>query len=162
MAITSAHRSRDQVGAAGIEFMIVALVMLILVLVGLCYGYTIALRHALTQAATEGARAGAVSPDAEPGDRVAAALDAVNQTLSTSTFELTCGGTAPGSELVRDDVVVGECGIVTGPCPEDRTSECVTVSFDYDYAEHPAGPDVPGSGSFLPDHIRHQTTTPVS
>ena len=147
-------------GAAAVEFALVAPILLLLVFGIIGYGYMLSFRQALSQGAAEGARAAAVSPLPAAADKQQAALDAVNEALDS--YGVTCQGTAVGSNLLRGTTDVGSCSVATAACANDGTKECVTASLDYEYADHPLLPSVPGLGAVLPDHLRYDAVAQVS
>jgi Flp pilus assembly protein TadG len=126
------------------------------------YGYMLSFRQALSQGAAEGARAAAVSPYPDASDKEQAALDAINDALDVDAYGITCTGTAVGSAMKRDAETVGTCAVVTASCASDPTKDCVTVSLDYLYKDHPMLPNFPGVGLLLPSHLTYDATARVS
>ncbi|HYF74098.1 MAG TPA: TadE/TadG family type IV pilus assembly protein [Nocardioides sp.] len=152
-------RGREH-GAAAVEFALVVPVLLLIVFGIISYGYMLSFRQALSQGAAEGARAAAVSPLPAQADKQQAALDAVNEALDS--YGVACAGTAVGSNLMKGTTDVGSCSVATAACTNDGTKDCVTASLDYEYADHPLLPSVPGLGVLLPDHLRYEAVAQVS
>lgn len=154
-------RGRDsERGAAAVEFALVVPLLLLLLFGIIGYAYMLSFRQALSQGAAEGARAAAVSPLPVAADKQQAALDAVNEALDS--YGVTCSGTAVGSNLMKGTTDVGSCSVATAACTNDGTKDCVTASLDYEYADHPLLPSVPGLGIVLPDHLRYRAVAQVS
>jgi Flp pilus assembly protein TadG len=162
MAVGRARRRRDPKGAAAVEFALVAPLLMVLVFGVISYGYMLSFRQALSQGAAEGARAAAVSPYPSATDREQAALDAINDALGVDAYGITCTGTASGSPLKKGTVTVGTCSAVTASCASDPAKNCVTVSLDYLYQDHPLLPNFPGVGLLLPSHLTYDATARVS
>jgi Flp pilus assembly protein TadG len=155
-------RTRDQRGAAAVEFALISPVLLLLVFAVISYGYMLSFRQALSQGAAEGARAAAVSSFPTAADKEVAALEAINDALGVDAYGVTCGDTAVGSALKKGDVTVGTCSVTTAPCRNDVSQQCVTVALDYHYEDHPMVPKVPGVGLVLPEHLTYEATVRVS
>jgi len=155
-------RRRGENGAAAVEFALVAPLLLLLVFGVISYGYMLSFRQALSQGAAEGARAAAVSPYPSAADKELAALNAINDALNASAYGVTCTGTASGSPLKKDGATVGTCSATTAACAADPTKQCVTVSLDYLYRDHPLLPNFPGVGLVLPSHLFYDATSRVS
>jgi len=162
MTAGRARRRRGQEGAAAVEFALVAPLLLLLVFGVISYGYMLSFRQALSQGAAEGARAAAVSPYPSASDKELAALNAINDALNVSAYGVTCTGTAAGSPLKKDGDVVGTCSATTAACASDPTKDCVTVTLDYLYRDHPLLPNFPGVGLVLPSHLSYDATARVS
>lgn len=150
----------DERGAAAVEFALVVPVLLLLLFGIIDYGYMLSFRQALSQGAAEGARAAAVSPLPVAADKEQAALDALNDALES--YGVTCAGTAAGSNLLKGTTDVGSCSVATAACVNDGTKDCVTAALDYEYADHPLIPSVPGLGVVLPDHLEYDAVAQVS
>jgi Flp pilus assembly protein TadG len=155
-------RDRDHRGAAGVEFALVAPLLMVLVFGVISYGYMLSFRQALSQGAAEGARAAAVSPYPGATEKEQSALDAINDALGVNAYGITCTGTAAGSPLKKGTTTVGTCSVVTASCESDPTKDCVTVSLDYLYKDHPLLPNFPGVGLLLPNHLTYDATARVS
>ncbi len=162
MVAGRAPRRRDDSGAAGVEFALVAPLLMVLVFGVISYGYMLSFRQALSQGAAEGARAAAVSPYPSATDKEQSALDAINDALGVDAYGITCTGTASGSPLKKDTATVGTCSVTTAACASDPTKDCVTVSLDYRYKDHPLLPNFPGVGLLLPPHLTYDATARVS
>jgi Flp pilus assembly protein TadG len=155
-------RRRGQQGAAAVEFALVAPLLLVLVFGVVSYGYMLSFRQALSQGAAEGARAAAVSPYPTATAKQTSALNAINDALDVRAYGITCTGVAAGSPLKKDGVTVGSCAVTTAACDSDPTKDCVTVSLDYLYKDHPLLPNFPGVGLLLPSHLTYDATARVS
>ena len=140
------------------EFALVIPLLLLLAFAVVQYGYMLSFRQALSQAAAEGARAAAVSPFPSAGDKESAALGAVNDALAVKAYGVTCSGAAAGSPLKRGGDTVGTCSVVTAACAQEPTTDCVTVSLDYWYEDHPMLPEVTGVSLLLPEHLTYDAT----
>lgn len=107
-------RTRDERGAAAVEFALVLPILTLFLFGIIAYGYMLSVRQALTQAAAEGARAAAVAP---AGQADAEAVDAVNTALGG--LDLSCG----------------TGGLVCTPVQQACGGEtCMTITVDYAYA----------------------------
>ena len=84
-------------------------------------------------------------------------LVALNESLGG--YGISCNGYAAGSHLVKEGVTVGGCSILTVPCVDDATQDCVEVALDYEYDANPLTPELPGVGLVLPDHLVHGAVT---
>lgn len=151
------QRRRDDQGAAAVEFALVLPLLVLLILAIISFGYMLSFRQAISQAAAEGARAAAVAP-AGLGDteRSTRAREAVNDALNS--YGVTCAG----SVLERDGATVGSCTIGTpSTCTTGTEGECVEVTLDYAYRDHPL---LPGFivGAMLPENLRYATEVRVS
>lgn len=144
------------------EFALVAPLLLVLVLGVVSYGYMLSFRQALSQAAAEGARAAATSPFADPADKEASALGAINDALGVGAYSVTCAGVAASSPLRKDGQNVGTCEVVTQPCASEPLKQCVRVDLQYRYRDHPMIPNFPGVGLVLPERLSYQATARVS
>jgi len=82
--------------------------------------------------------------------------------LGVDAYGIACTGTASGSPLKKGTVTVGTCSVVTASCESDPTKDCVTVSLDYLYKDHPLLPNFPGVGLLLPSHLTYDATARVS
>jgi Flp pilus assembly protein TadG len=162
MAVGRAARQRGEHGAAAVEFALVAPLLLLLVFGVISYGYMLSFRQALSQGAAEGARAAAVSPYPSATDKQQAALNAINDALDVDAYGVTCTGVAANSPLKKDGATVGTCSVITASCASDPTKDCVTVTLDYLYKDHPLLPNFPGVGLVLPSHLSYDATSRVS
>jgi Flp pilus assembly protein TadG len=145
-----------------VEFALVAPLLMVLVFGVISYGYMLSFRQALSQGAAEGARAVAVSPYPGSTDKEQAGLDAINDALGVDAYGITCTGVASGSPLKKGSLTVGTCSVTTASCEADPSKDCVTVSLDYRYKDHPMLPNFPGVGLLLPAHLTYQATARVS
>ena len=148
-------RTRNQRGAAVVEFALVSTLLIMLVLGIISYGYMLSFRQGISQGAAEGARAAAVAaasaqlPDAE--DAVNDALESYGVSCSTSTGKLTKSGTN-----------VGTCSVTIGACTNNTSQNCVSVGLSYNYRDHALLPGFPGMGVVLPDTLKYTSVARVS
>lgn len=143
-------------GAAAVEFALLVPFLCLLVFGIISYGVMLSFRQSISQAASEGARAAAVSIDATA--KTSNARAAVNEALQTQ------GVTCSGSDLFREGIDVGTCG-VTGPgacTPVAVGVQCVTVTLTYEYRLHPLVPSLPGVGPVLPRDLTYSAQARVS
>jgi Flp pilus assembly protein TadG len=121
-------------------------VLLVLLLMGImAFGYLMSFRQNMVQAATEGARAGAVAAaGTAPAEATAAAEQAV------AGFGKDCDGEGLS------------CVVTVGPCPNAVAISCVTVHLTYDYEHHPLLPDIPLIGGALPQTIEAKAVAEVN
>jgi Flp pilus assembly protein TadG len=132
-------------GAAVVEMSLVGIILVLLLMGIMAFGYLMSFRQNMVQAATEGARAGAVAAAGNaPVDARLAAEQAV------AGFGKDCG-----SNGLRCDVTVGQC-------PNAPLVSCVTVHLEYDYENHPLLPDIPVIGGALPDTIEASAVAEVN
>jgi Flp pilus assembly protein TadG len=148
------RRRADARGAAAVEFALVLLPLMLIVFGIISYGYMLSFRQAISQAAAEGARAAAVAQKAS--ERESDARAALNQALGS--YGVSC----TGSNLLRDTVTVGTCAVsAPAACAGDPNNDCITVTVNYDYDEHPLLP-APGLGVVLPDQLEYSAVARVS
>ncbi|MAO80876.1 MAG: pilus assembly protein TadE [Nocardioides sp.] len=125
------QRTREQRGAAAVEFALVAPLLLLLVFGVISYGYMLSFRQALSQGVAEGARAGAVWPvgydSSQDVAREAAALARIDEALGS--YGVGCATTG-----VTCSVAVVDC---------DAGNRCLSVTVSYPYGDRPLTPDVP-------------------
>ena len=139
------HRGRGEDGAAIVEMSFVAILLVLLLMGIIAFGYLMAFRQNMVQAATEGARAGAVAAAGNaPADATAAAEQAV------AGFGKDC------------DEEGLSCEVTVGPCPNAPAVSCVTVHLTYDYENHPLLPDIPVIGGALPQTIEAKAVAEVN
>ena len=140
------RRSRDQRGAAVVEFAIASVVLLMLLFGIISYGYALSFKQGLTQAAAEGARAGAVVSLSEaPGKAATAVIPALG------AFNKNCS--SPGMSCTYDtDPTSTGCA----------TGNCMRVQITYDYKNYPLLPKFPGLGLLLPDTLKSTSITQVN
>ena len=155
MGTSRARDGRDDGGAAAVEFALIVPLLCYLLFAIIAYGYMLSFRQGLSQAAAEGARDAAVAPPGRSeAQRETDALASLNESLGT--YDVTCDGT----NLLRNSTDVGNCDVTIGTCPESG-DRCVTVTVDYNYADHAIVP-VPGLGIVLPDHLSYTSVAEVS
>jgi len=141
----STRRLRSDEGAAMVEMSIAGVLVILLLLGVLMFGYLMSFRQNMTQAAAEGVRAGAVA-----ADPVVAATGASNQALD-SFLQNGCSHTGMS------------CNITVLPaCPAQPARKCIQVELVYDYAAHPFLPDVPLMSSFFPDTIESTSVAEIN
>lgn len=139
------HATRDERGAAAVEFALVLPILLLLLFGIIAYGYMLSFRGSMSQAAAEGARAAAVSVDASKRESNARA--AVEEALraygvSCSDAGMTC----------RFDPAPTGCATGTS---------CFQVSLSYDYDGHPLIP-LPLVGAVMPDTLSYSASARTS
>jgi Flp pilus assembly protein TadG len=125
-------------------------VLLVLLLMGImAFGYLMSFRQNMVQAATEGARAGAVAA-ADPANQIAIddAKKAAKDAVSGFGKECDTGGLT--------------CVVTVDWCSNATTVRCVTVHLTYDYENHPLLPDIPVIGGALPDTIEARAVAEVN
>ncbi len=150
-----ARDSRDDGGAAAVEFALIVPLLCYVLFAIIAYGYMLSFRQGLSQAAAEGARDAAVAPPGRTDAlRESDALATLNESLGS--YDVTCDGT----NLTRNSTDVGNCDVTIATCPESG-DRCVTVTVDYNYADHAIVP-VPGLGIVLPDHLSYTSVAEVS
>ena len=142
---TRGQRAAGDEGAAVVEMAFVGVLLVLLLMGIMAFGYLMSFRQNMVQAATEGARAGAVAAaGSAPADATAAAEQAV------AGFGKDCGDTGL------------TCDVTVDWCPNATTVRCVTVHLTYDYEHHPLLPDVPVIGGALPDTIEARAVAEVN
>lgn len=143
------HRSRDERGAALVEFAIASTVLLVLLFGIITYGYVLSFKQGLTQAAAEGARKAAVSTAATaPANAASAVEKAVN------AFDKHCNLPVSDGTTCTYDM----SALATGCSANDI---CMRVRVSYDYKNHPLLPKFPGLGLLIPDTIQSTSVTQV-
>ena len=122
-------RGSDESGAAILEFTFVVVIFVLFLYALIAYGVILAKKQEITSAASDGARAavGAADP-------VAAATERVKRSLGDPI------GSPPNYVPSYS----------TGPCA-GGTANCITVTIDWDYKNHPLVPPAPGLGLVTPD-----------
>ena len=102
--------SRDDRGAAALEFALILPILVVLVFGVIAFGYMLSFRQAMSQAAAEGGRAAAVQVGGTSnGDRISAARAAINDALDSYGVECTSGGA-----LTHAGGASGTCAITIG------------------------------------------------
>lgn len=139
------HATRDERGAAAVEFALVLPILLLLLFGIIAYGYMLSFRQAMSQAAAEGAREAAVNVNAS--NRQASAMAAVDEALDA--YGVRCG--ADGMTC-RYRMVSGTSNCAT---------ECVVVDLEYDYDDHPLIP-LPLVGFVMPDTLAYTASARTS
>lgn len=155
------RRAPSERGAAAVEFALVVPLLLLLVFGIVQYGYMLTYRQAISQGAAEAARSAAVSFGTTSSAKVALAVTTLNQTLSAQG--VTCGisGGATSGNLTRSGTTVGTCSVTVAACANQTTVNCVTVTVDHSYKDHPLIPSV-GLGIAMPDHLAYTAVAQVS
>jgi Flp pilus assembly protein TadG len=139
------RRGKGDEGAAIVEMAMVGVVLVLLLMGIMVFGYLMAFRQNLVQAATEGARAGAVAVSGSSAvDATAAAEQAV------SGFGKTCGSQGLS------------CLVTVGACTNAPARSCVTVALTYDYEHYPLLPDVPVVAGALPKTIQAKAVAEIN
>ncbi|GAW48616.1 MULTISPECIES: TadE/TadG family type IV pilus assembly protein [unclassified Nocardioides] len=146
---------RGERGAAAVEFALVVPFLLLLVFGIISYGFMLSFRQGVSQGAAEGARAAAVSPAGDDADRLAAARDALNDSLDT--YGVTCDASGV---LLRGGTSVGTCAVTIAACANDGGAQCASLTVDYLYDDHPLVPGFPLVP--LPDHLDYTAVARVS
>ena len=139
------NRTSGDEGAAIVEMAFVGVLLVLLLMGILAFGYLMSFRQNLVQAATEGARAGAVAVE---GNAQPDATNAAEQAVVG--FDKGC----------TDDGMT--CVVTVGQCPNAVTRRCVTVEMTYDYEHYPLLPDIPLLGGALPDTIHAKAIAEVN
>ena len=140
------RRSRDERGAAVVEFALASMLLLVLLFGLISYGYALSFKQGLTQAAAEGARKAAVATSghqAVAADAVATAVSAFNKTCGTGGLTCTYSMTAADTGCSANDI-------------------CMRVRVSYDNDNFPLMPKFPGLGFLLPGTLRSTSITQVS
>lgn len=150
--------SRDDRGAAALEFALILPILVMLVFGIIAFGYMLSFRQAMSQAAAEGGRAAAVKPAGTANDvRLASARSAINDALAS--YGVSCS-TAGG--LTHTGGPSGTCTITIGPCssgPAD--ADCAKVVLHYPYSANSLIPGL-GINSILPDDLTYTAEVRVS
>ena len=152
----SSVRSRNQRGAAVVEFALVSTLLIMLVVGILSYGYMLSFRQGISQGAAEGARAAAVAAD--DAAQVPDAEDAVNDALES--YGVACN-TGTGV-LTKSGTNVGTCSVTVGACVNNTSQKCVSVGLSYNYRDHALLPGFRGMGVVLPDTLTYTSVARVS
>lgn len=118
---------RDQKGAAIVEFSLVVGVFVLILYALIYFGMALATKQRVTNAAAEGARSAVGAVDAAAAqttaqNRVVSLLGAPNGRYTVTPVAAACDSTDP-----------------TGP-------QCITVTINYDWENHPVVPAAPGLG----------------
>jgi Flp pilus assembly protein TadG len=138
------RRAAGDSGAALVEFAFVMGLLFLLIFGIITFGLILSFKQDVTRAAAEGARAGAVAfPASDARDDAWAATNE-----AVEGFGRTCG---PASGVQSTDGMT--CTVEVDPCPEDANLQCVFVSLDYDYDDHPLIAKLPLISGFLPSNI---------
>jgi Flp pilus assembly protein TadG len=150
--------SREERGAAAVEFALILPILVLLVFGIIAFGYMLSFRQALSQAAAEGGRAAAVQPaGTADGDRLTAARAAINDALDSYGVECTSGG-----GLTHSGGATGTCTIAIGACTTGPTgAECAKVTLNYPYSSNALIPGL-GINAILPDNLEYSTEVRVS
>jgi Flp pilus assembly protein TadG len=154
-------RRRDDRGAAGVEFVLVAPLLMVLVFGIISYGYMLSFRQALSQGATEGARAAAVSAYPTPAQKVTDAVSGLNDALASYGVRCNLPVGATSGTMQRNGAAVGSCAVTPATCVNNALASCMSVQVVYDYENHPLVPDVPGVGLMLPNSLAYTAVAQV-
>jgi Flp pilus assembly protein TadG len=142
------RRSREERGAAVVEFAIASMLLVTLLFGIISYAYALSFKQGLTQAAAEGARKAAVSTAATaPANAATAVEKAVN------AFNKHCN-TGDGTTCTYNMTAAA-----TG-CATDNI--CMRVRVSYDNNNFPLMPKFPGLGILLPGTLQSTSITQVS
>ncbi len=150
-------RTRDERGAALVEFAFVGVILVLLVVGIINFGLLLSFKQDVTRAATEGARVAAVAlpPAATPANqssdsRYIAGVDGTNDAVDS--FNKTCN-----VDGMSCSVIIHNCDATPVPGSvayyNDGVDDCVTVELTYDYAGYPLIVEPPILGGALPDTI---------
>lgn len=146
------RRTRDENGAAALEFALVAPLLFALIFGIIGYGYMLSFRQGISQGAAEGARAAAVAAS----DSETAGMAALNRSLES--YGVSCSGTT----LTRDGATVGTCRVDVDKCESAGTKNCAFVQVNYAYRDHPLLPSFPGLGGTLPENLDYEAVAEVN
>lgn len=151
--MTWGSRERDQRGAAVVETALCLCFLVLPVVFGtIGYAYMLSFRQTVSQSAAEGARAAAVAPTGTTtAERQAAAIDAVDASMSTGVGGMKCGE----EHLTCEAVLVANCD-------DGTTGNCMKVTVTYPYREHSLIPSIPGLGILLPETLSYSAMAQVS
>lgn len=152
----SVVRTRNQRGAAVVEFALISTLLIMLVVGIISYGYMLSFRQGISQGAAEGARAAAVA--AQAVNQVPDAEDAVNDALAS--YGVSCN--SGSGILTKSGTNVGTCSVTVGACLNNTSQSCVSVGLSYNYRDHALLPGVPGLGVMLPDTLTYTSVARVS
>ncbi|WP_372734925.1 TadE/TadG family type IV pilus assembly protein [Nocardioides sp.] len=147
----SARTTRNQRGAAAVEFALVAPLLMLLVFGIISYGYMLSFRQGISQGVAEGARAAAVAPaQLTATQKQTRAREAINSGLGN--YGVACNSS---NNLIKGGSVVGTCQVSSPQTCTGSTvnAMCVKVTVNYDYRENPLIPSVPGIGIVLPERL---------
>lgn len=144
------RRGRRESGAAAVETALtLCFVVVPVAFATISYAYMLSFRQTVSQSAAEGARAAAVAP--ATADRSAAAIHAVDASMSTGAGGLRCG------------VRFLTCTVTVVPhCGDGSARDCVRVTVSYPYRDHDLLPTVPGLGFTLPSTISYSAMAEIS
>jgi Flp pilus assembly protein TadG len=151
--------ARSESGAAVVETALcLCFIVLPLTFGTIGYAYMLSFRQTVSQSAAEGARAAAVAPAS--GDRVAAARNAVSQSMATGVGGMSCNS---AGKLVKAGVAVADsvCSASVANCTS-TAGQCVTVTVAYPYRRKSLLPSIPGLGFTLPSTISYSAVAEVS
>jgi Flp pilus assembly protein TadG len=152
------RKSRNERGAAALEFALVAPLLFGLILGIISYGYMLSFRQGISQGAAEGARAAAVAPASfSAGDKASAARKAVNDALEG--YGVSC---SEGGMLSKDGESVGTCSTTVAACANNASRQCASVRVNYAYRDNPLLPSFPGLGAALPEALDYTAVAEVS
>lgn len=148
--------SRNESGAAALEFALVAPLLIALIFGIVAYGYMLSFRQGISQGAAEGARAAAVSMASSDIDKKADAVDALNRSLES--YGVSCAEPS----LKKGGQTVGTCSVAIASCTNNAAASCASVKVDYAYRDHPLLPSFPGLGGTLPQNLDYTAVAQVS
>ncbi len=139
-------RAEGDGGAAIVEMTFVGIILVLLLMGIIAYGFLMGFKQNMVQAAAEGARRGAVAKysNLDPSDE---ALKGVKDAVSA--FNQSCNG----SSLT--------CAAAVATCTNKTSANCVTVTLTYDYKNFPLLPSVPLLDGMLPNTITTKSVAEV-
>jgi Flp pilus assembly protein TadG len=144
------RRANGDRGTSLLEFALVGPVLLLLVFAMINFGLILSFKQDVTRAAAEGARGGAVATPTLVGQTYSAAAT-VAATSATNDAVKQINKTFKTSGCSQTGMT---CTYVVAPCVSQTGYNCVTVTVDYDYHNHPLFGSLPIVKAFLPDNVK--------
>jgi Flp pilus assembly protein TadG len=142
------RKARSEEGAAAVEFALILPILMALLIGIISYGWMMSFRQAMSQAAAEGARHAAVTPSGTDAEKLADAIDIVDDALKG--YGTKCGDGATS------------CPAVIKACDNNTAKRCAYVTVTYPYRDQPLIPSFPGLGATLPQTLSYTAVAEVS
>ena len=136
-----AARRGDESGAAIVEFSLVVGLFVFMLYGIIAFGMAIGVKQNVTHAAFAGARAAVGLTGTAARDT---AVNKTNEALDQY----------PAGSYTVTVPIPGPCSVGSG--------NCITVTVDFDYENHPVVPNAPGLGVVLPPRFHAESTVQIS
>lgn len=138
---------RHQLGAYAVEYALVFPLFFVVLYALISYGIVFTVRLGMQNAAEDGARAGL---------RYCGTQLACRQLAATTVAQSQMNWLTPTTVTAKTCPIGIDCAAGTTPtCGSTLAQRCqIVVTVEYDYANHPLAPPLPGLGFLLPTRLQ--------